>query len=360
MIKSTHINVWLTTSLLLIINTLTFNIFFIFYMIFSLFADLDHWQWSLNKKLKIKLPFKHRGFSHTLLFQIIITWLVGYLFTSLGYEVTKIDYLIIFWLLLSHLLADIFTVSWFPFFWPLFKKRITIPWISVIKTSTKGEFIFNLLVTFFNLYLLFYIFSKGFYHQITWIDKTSNFVTSSIWIEIGIFIAFFLFWYHIISSEIKNLKHDTKRLWKKFLQISKNLVIWFIILSVISYLLQNNLFKDIPLLNFILGSIILVIIQWIALFYKDIEFISKSSWYLVNIIVLIWYIFITFNFFWYSNYITWKDGIVTKIEKIQISTWSLNILSPTQVNQVSTFLTQTGGTKETLQQRINRLRTTVK
>lgn len=69
--KATHINVGLTTSLSLLIQTATFNIFFVFYIIFALIQDWDHAQGSLAQKFGISLPFKHRGFTHTLLFILL-------------------------------------------------------------------------------------------------------------------------------------------------------------------------------------------------------------------------------------------------------------------------------------------------
>jgi len=303
--KATHINVWLTTVLATIIKTATFNIFYSFYLFFSLLPDLDHNKSSLTKKIWFSLPFKHRWFSHTLLFIIIIQWLInlGFYFW-LWIKIELIDQLVLFVLLHSHLLADIFTVSGLPYLYPFYSKSIKVPWVSIFSTWKNWEYFFNLAITWINLFLIYWIFSKDILTILNdSIVKTQEFATSS-WTVIWIFsFVFFLLWFHLISSEIKNAKKDISKLWKTFSSMVIKTLISFVVLFLLGVILHYQVFPEISLISFFLWTVVLTIISLFVLFTKHLEFISKSSWYLINIFALIVITILTFNPLNISNYL---------------------------------------------------------
>lgn len=303
--KATHINVGLTTSLLLLIKTLNFNIFYVFYLIISLFQDLDHPQGTLARKLGFTLPFKHRGFSHTLLFILIVQGLINAaLFFWLDIKLTNVDQIILFVLLHAHLLADIWTVSGFPYLYPFYKWDIKIPGISIFKTGTNGEYFFNFVITALNIWLIYFIIKSQLLTKLVEsVKSTQDLVLSSPKFLIVTLILFIIFGIHLISVELKNLKRDTVRLGKTIFSMLLTLTLTIVSVVTVSLLIQHFIFPEIDVLYFLLGSIVVTIFSAFALFNKHLEFISKSSGYLVNAAVLVVFFILTFNVFGVSDYL---------------------------------------------------------
>lgn len=303
--KATHINVGLTTSLLLLIKTATFNIFYVFYLIISLFQDLDHPQGTLARKLKVTLPFKHRGFSHTLLFILITQGLINLgLIFGLNIHLSSSDQLVLFVLLHAHLFADIWTVSGFPYLYPFYKWDIKIPWISIFKTGTNGEYFFNFVVTGINIFLIYFIIKTGLIQKLSEsVQATQEMVLSSQKFLIVTLVLFLIFGIHLISVELKNLKRDTVTLGKTIFSMILTLTLTVVSVVTVSLLVQHFIFPEIDILYFGLGSIVITIFSAFALFNKHLEFISKSAGYLINIWVLVVFFILTFNVFGLSDYL---------------------------------------------------------
>lgn len=316
--KATHINVWLTTTLLLIINTLSFNIFVLFYYIISLIQDADHWQGTFAKKFWFSLPFKHRGFTHTLLFIILLQGLINLLFTFwLWIPLLLLDNIFLFILLHAHLFADIFTVSWLPYLWPFYNWNIKIPWISIFRTWTNWEYFFNFVITLINIFLIYLFISGDYINRISWILETQNLITSSPLGIIITFILFILFSYHLVKVEFKNLKKDTKELWKKVINMIFNLIFTWLFLFISSIALQHFVFPIYDLIYFLWWAFLLTLTSWIIMFNKHLEFISKTGSYLINILVIIFIFLISFNIFWITKYFN-LEWITTTSESLSI------------------------------------------
>lgn len=303
--KATHINVGLTTTLLLIIKTTIYSIFYIFYIIFALIQDWDHSQGSLAQKFGISLPFKHRGFTHTLLFILLAQLGINLGFIYLGnLTLTFKDQIILFFLLHSHLFADIWTVWGIPYLWPIYKKPITIPGISQFTTGTNGEYFFNLVITGINIFLIYYIISSEILQKIAkTIESTQTLVLSSPKFFFGTLILFFIFGIHLISTEIKEVSKNTIKLGKTIFKMILTLIITFISIIIVSFLIQHFIFPEINIMYFIIWTILLTIFSVFVLFNKHLEFISKSSSYIVNIVILAIFFILTFNVLNLSQYL---------------------------------------------------------
>ena len=102
-------------------NPLFSPIYFIFYMLGSIFPDIDIANSYINKKLKIpsiltKISFKHRGLLHSLMIPLILL-LLSFLIKK---QPTLSLILISFSLgIISHIALDSLTPSGIPLFWPL-------------------------------------------------------------------------------------------------------------------------------------------------------------------------------------------------------------------------------------------------
>lgn len=125
-------------------------IFIITGMIASLIPDIDHTSSYLGKKIKplawiLKTAFKHRGFTHSIPFALIIAILIAQLSiqAALGFFIGY----------LSHLLIDGLTPGGVRILWPL-KFKIK----GSIKTFSIGDYTLTFLFTALNIALfLFYM-----------------------------------------------------------------------------------------------------------------------------------------------------------------------------------------------------------
>jgi len=120
MLKATHVNGGWTVMLASIIATGGFaSIFILFYGILSLIDDSDHHAWSTTKALGFKLPgAKHRGYSHTILFNLLLWYAIYAWFKYFYPTIGDIDLYVLLGISLSHLLYDAFTKRRIPAFAP--------------------------------------------------------------------------------------------------------------------------------------------------------------------------------------------------------------------------------------------------
>lgn len=305
--KSTHINIWLTTTLWLIYATATFNIFFLYYYFISLIPDLDHNRWTLTSKLWFSLPFRHRWFTHTLLFILILQGVINisfyFLYTKfwIGNVLTIEDNKILFILLHAHLFADIFTVSWIPYLYPFIKKSIKIPWISIFSTWKTGEYFFNIVVSIINILLLYLIYKSWILTNLNWLKKTQEFILTNNLVSWIILITFIILGAHLISYEIKKIWKDTKNSIKKIWKMFINLV-WTIVFLSIIWIGINYYIPTIDIIFILLWIISLTIVSFVVQFNKHIELLSKTTWYILNIFVLLVIFLMSFNIINFNNF----------------------------------------------------------
>lgn len=286
--KATHINVGLTVTLGLILAYSRFDILFPFYVLIALLPDLDHGQSTLNKKFGIKLPFKHRGFTHTLLFIILCVVLLALLFYAVitWIQLDKTQLLIWFILFHSHILWDLFTVSWIPYFWPVFK-NFRIPWISIIKTGTSWEWFFNLWISGLNIWLIYFLLqneiwkNEGFINSVKIVNSIVAESPTTLFVTLGLFLFLVV---HLISSELKNVKKDITNLWAYFTSLfsvvlSVTVIVWLIWFALVKL-------TTFPLEYVYIGSVVAIAWTTFIKLYQNIEFVSKSFGYIINFIAL--------------------------------------------------------------------------
>ena len=321
MLRSTHVNQTLTVWLATVILSMNFSIVMFFLPILAIIQDWDHHAGFMRKYFKIKLPFKHRGFTHTLLFillLIIIINLVEYLILNwwnFNKEMiltfineNKTQNIFLFILLHGHLLGDFLTKRGIPYFFPLFNKNI---WLGLFSThnskdgKSTGEMKLNFVHSIINIILLWYIwlnwgtFWPIIINSIDTIKNTNNYtiILSLIWAEL-IFIIW-LFWKDIssLSKYIKNIVISSfKFLFKTILLLSIFTLIYFTIIYFwIDFNTIINKYFNIAQYNINANLIILIIwaIIFLLQFYKNLEknlfSISDIISYTINVIyIIIW------------------------------------------------------------------------
>lgn len=132
MLKATHVNGGWTVMLSSIILTWGFaSVFTLFYGILSLIDDSDHHAWSTTKALWFRLPgAKHRGYSHTLLFNLLLGYAIYALFKHFYSTLEGMDLYILMGISLSHIAYDFFTKRKVPLFAP--SPFFVIPFLAYI------------------------------------------------------------------------------------------------------------------------------------------------------------------------------------------------------------------------------------
>jgi inner membrane protein len=95
----------------------------------------------------VRLPLEgHRGFSHTLLFVVLTSWII--------WQYSAVPWLTLFWFagLLSHLLLDVVTVEGVPLFWPIIPHRVSLGWTT---NGHRFEFVARIVLAIGSALLLF-------------------------------------------------------------------------------------------------------------------------------------------------------------------------------------------------------------
>jgi len=304
MLRSTHVNMTLTVWLSTMIMSSSFSLHLFFVWIYAILQDSDHHAWFFKNTFWFSLPFKHRWFTHTLLFILLVMLLINISIFShkMWYDVTqilsmdnirnyiegaKIDNMFLLLLLHWHLLWDFLTQRWIPYLWPFFKWNI---WLGIFTTGEKtgwdltGEMVLNFLFSIINIGLLTHI---GINY-----DKYLNLIEPEIkqlqnWWDLNTILTFavlqlifviFLFW-NDIKNYIKNF-HDFITRILKVLTFS---AIWFWISFAIIFLLWLFTIN----LTDVLANITdwQLVIEWLNAYFST---------------------FLTFSAIWYALYLTKK------------------------------------------------------
>lgn len=286
--KPTHITATtLAASLLLNFNPV-FSIFYLLTPFLAILPDADHWQDSISKKLSVKIwktsiwlkiPWKHRWWSHTLYFPLIVIWIFMLIENWLWVSFQMWDFIVLWILIFSHPIADMFTVSWIrplyipdwimsilkhiPILWSILKfiseLKITIP-LAVTGNKSEYRILFFLLIwliiSIINLFISW------------WVNTFLN------W-----YIWFFNSWWNYALYAIL-ISYFTL-----FFFLSKEML-W----------IKNN---SIILFKFIFKIILLIFWAWILLFalYKFIPdtFEHKDYILLGGLILSVWILYYFFN-----------------------------------------------------------------
>lgn len=332
MMRATHVNQTLTVWLLILINTMTFSIYLFFAPIIALIADADHHASFLTRFLKFKMPFKHRWFTHTLVFVLLMMFLFNViLFTYQNFDIIlnkwnpftwdtisafldwqKINNMYLFILFHGHLLWDFFTTRWIPYFYPIFKWSVWIPLFSCWEWKNwniTGEMYVNFLHSVMNIWLLSFIilswskFAPVIEPVIHWLKETNN-ISILLWLIFAeILFIIILFW-----SDIKKYTHNSKIIIKSIFKTLIHIFLWISILFLSFFLINltwinltnivlevSNQSINIPNLNLIVLIWIFITVLWFSIFWIKKYLISLSS--IIAYVINVTYIFLTLSLF---------------------------------------------------------------
>jgi membrane-bound metal-dependent hydrolase YbcI (DUF457 family) len=271
MLKPSHVNIWATVALSSILLTgWYFSIFLLFYRFLSELDDADHDKSKITNSLWLKLPgAKHRGYSHTLLFNILVAlWIyfwVKYFYPTLN----EYDLYVLLRISLSHLLADILTVRWVPLLWPLTNKNF---WLFLMTTGKFWEKLFTLLMAFVNLWLIFMIIVKYI------IPKTYTIWTYNINLIILAIISQWFIVYLLFKEEIFSLKSDVMQVIKWTFKMILNIIINWAVVYWLFYLNQTFNFINLNAIahTYNIAGNTLIWIIWFLCFFPSISYTLKQ------------------------------------------------------------------------------------
>lgn len=316
--RPTHINMTISLAIMLFLHTNVLYLFYIFTPFFAILPDLDHHRGYAKNKLWVRLPFKHRGFTHTLLF-ILLTILIinvwGFYFAT---DIISNDWfllqnffnymlvekwssnLILFILLHWHLIGDFLTPEGVPYLYPIIKKRFAIP---ITKTSAEpgkynitGEMYINFFFTIFNLAAIWYIILNFWNYQEAFVNFQESLKNTNQNAIIALFLlqailSLYLFWADI-KKTIANAKDFFVRIFKVLLflliggGISWILLYWINNTEIFTWTAIENIIANYSLyINIIIIWIFGFI--WLNLTRKYLVSISYSTSYLINSIYIL-------------------------------------------------------------------------
>jgi len=326
MLRATHVNQTMTVWLLYLIKSMKFSIVMFFLPILAIIQDWDHKQWFLTKHFKISIPWKHRWFTHTLLFILLLIWIIDisvYFIIANStnnpisvqwfidfFKSIKFDNIVLLIILHWHLLGDILTKQWIPYFYPFYKKNIKIPLFSTRNKENKYDITWEMWLNFFhsviNILLISYIVSR-------W-DTFWNIILEPIkhlknsgnqWLLIAFLLAEIIFIIMLFYSDIKKSVDYMKNFYKNIFRVLFFMFIWLLISWIIFVVLTitninlTEIFKQLTNieinvnLNMILyiSLILFNIFLALRLTKKYIVSLSSSIAYVINvfyILALMW------------------------------------------------------------------------
>lgn len=247
MTKPTHINVWFLVLFLLILYNPQFSIFMLLTPFLAVLPDADHWEGFLSRKLHIKaivnwaLNVKHRWITHTLLFPIVFTLLIYYIALHFfNYQFSQWDLEVLIILILSHILGDIFTISWIQAFYPIpLLKNITVR-VWNIRTTKDWEFIFSFVVLLINFYLVYLVIHNWWFKHL--FSSFLEYYNQNQHLVLNMIIGILIFNMYLFSMEIFWIDTNKEKMsWtEKKTKTTLDLIIHSIILFLVWNLYVNN------------------------------------------------------------------------------------------------------------------------
>jgi len=303
MLRATHINMTLSVWLWTLILSNSFSIHLFFAWLYAIIQDWDHHRWHFANVFWFSLPFKHRWFTHTLLFVILIMLLINIsIFTyKMWFDLWKIfnynnllsflnesktDNMFLFLLLHWHLIWDFLTKRWIPYFYPFLKWNIWL-WLFTTWENKNGNLTWEMILSFFhsilNIFMIWFII-VNYQHFYSIIEPKVKWLLSN---DIQVLIIFFLlqliFIWFLFMKDIKNYIWNFKDFAIRLLKVITYSIIWIIISLILIWILY--------IFNINLSTIMY----------------NLSNWYIyINWLNLYFILFITMVYLWYSLYLTKK------------------------------------------------------
>lgn len=276
-----------------------FSIFYLLVPFLAILPDADHWQDSISKKLGFKIiPWKHRWWSHTVYFPFVIMWIFYLLNRYFQFWLEIWDYIVLWIVIFSHTLGDMFTVSGIrPFYVPWFKNFISEMKVKVpiATTGHKSEYVVLATTTLAFIFLLYKIIVSGAYKTfldgyISFMNNTTLSLFPVIFLTTTLFILVFF-----LGKELLNFKENTFVILKHFLKFLGVMLITGLIAFVWFYLTKNN-----PNGMYLVYTIVAIgLIYSFVNFYKNIELLMPMiSYTLIGILYFAFFLIFVrfFNF----------------------------------------------------------------
>lgn len=331
MLRATHVNMTLTATLLYIISSGFFSIHCLYVSFYAIIQDWDHHKSFLTNYFKISLPFKHRGFTHTLLFVLLFILFINILGFSYNvydwnYELLLSSFIEFFWtqkvnnsflfvMLHGHLLGDLLTKKGIPYLYPIYKWNI---WLGLFTTGEgqngkiSGEMYLNFWHTIANVYLFSYL-------AYNWADYSESFnntiwnIVQSWWLNLILILVVLqmIFVFALFFNDMKRVSNYTKKLIKNtFKVLSLSFLVWLVWWIIVSLLTVLSIDLWIILKEITSGSVnienlnnyvYISLAVWAFIFFlnmtkKYIVSMATSISYIINI----FYIFLSMIMFWFA------------------------------------------------------------
>lgn len=277
MLKSSHVNIGATVSIFSIIMFWWyFSIFLLFYPFLALLDDADHNKSWITKALGLKLPWMtHRWYSHTLLFNITIRFVIYYLFKYFYPDsLHLIDLYILLRISLSHIIGDFFTKRWVPLLYPFINNSF---WIPLLKTWTIIEKIITLLISFLNIGWFIYIVIN---YILPWklIIPVYDIKLVLIALLINLFITYLL-----LKDEIKSINRNIKKVIFDsintiiYITINVLLLIWIYYINFIKHFFDINILVEKIWLSYNIILIWIIVLWMLPSYFKVMKSINNIS-----------------------------------------------------------------------------------
>lgn len=327
MLRSTHVNMTLSAWLWAMIVMDSFSLHMFFLSIYAIVQDWDHHAGFMKWFFWFSLPFKHRWFTHTLLFILLFILLVNiaifiYKFwlvvptmseLNLFIESFKVDNIFLFILLHGHLAWDFLTKRGIPYLYPIFKWNIGIGLVSTGDRSdgtVSGEMVINFMHSILNVYLISYIiinfdrYSQIIQPHIQSITESWDVKTILLLGFLEIIFIIVLFWKDI-KNYIKHFSSFMKRLIKV---ITLSAIGWGISAVIVLVLMVFNINLTDVLAKISNNTIIIewlntyfiITLMWILLIFS--LYLTKR--YIVSLATTIsYFINVTYILLWLSLFL---------------------------------------------------------
>lgn len=258
-----------------------FSIFYLLIPFLAILPDADHGQDSISKKLGFKIvPWKHRGWSHTIYFPFVVIGLFYLLSHFFNLWLVLWDYIVLWIIIFSHTLGDIFTVSGIrPLYVPWMKNFISNMKVKIPLATTwhSSEYIVLTIATSAFIFLLYKIFASGTINVFldgykTFMNNTELALFPVIFLSVTLLILLFF-----LGKELLSFKENTFVILKYFFKLVGILLITGIVAFIVYYFLKGN--PNGMLAVYGVGAIGLGYI-WVQ-FFKNIELLMPMIAYTI-------------------------------------------------------------------------------
>lgn len=287
--KPTHIMISSACAWLTFLLNPVFSIFYLLVPFLAILPDADHGQDSITKKLGFKIvPWKHRWWSHTVYFPFVVMGIFYLLSHFFNLWLVLWDYIVLWIIIFSHTLWDMFTVSGIrPFYVPWMKNFISEMKVKIPLATTwhSSEYVVLAITTWAFLFLMYRIISSGAVN--IFLEGYKNFMNNT---ELALFPVIFLaitglILLFFLGKELLSFKENTFVILKYFFKLLWILFITWIVAFIAYYFLNKN--PNGMLVVYWIGAIWLWYIG--VQFFKNIELLMPMIAY-----TIIWTLYFSF------------------------------------------------------------------